>query len=307
MKEDGAVIGASVVYYGSFRHRLGMLCTVLERYDEAEEHFEVALAREEVLGAELWVAEICVAYAKMLSERGAEGDAGRIRDLLNRALETARETGATRILNDALAMKLAAQGVASIGSSRSIDAVAQSVDARRPSFAPHAAPDGTVTLMFSDMEGFTEMTERLGDLAAHDVVQTHNLVVRESARAHQGHEVELRGDGFLLAFASGRMAALCAIDLQRSFAVHSEKHPQQSIRIHVGLHTGEAIKDEDKFFGKSVIQAFRIADQANGGEILVSSVLKELTESSGDLAFGEARELELKGLSGVHRVFPLQW
>jgi class 3 adenylate cyclase len=184
--------------------------------------------------------------------------------------------------------------------------VAQSIDSRRPSFAPHAAPDGTVTLMFSDMEGFTEMTERLGDLAAHDVVQTHNQVVRQSARMHNGHEVELRGDGFLLAFASARMAALCAIDLQRTFAAHREKNPHQPIRIHVGLHTGEAIKDADKFFGKSVIQAFRIADQASGGEILVSSVLKELTESGGDLEFGEPRELELKGLSGIHRVYPLQ-
>jgi class 3 adenylate cyclase len=78
--------------------------------------------------------------------------------------------------------------------------------------------------------------------------------------------------------------------------------------VRIGLHTGEAIKEADSdgqadFYGKNVILAARIASQATGGEIPVSSLLKELAESAGDIAFGEGRKVELKGLAGQHRVF----
>ena len=72
-------------------------------------------------------------------------------------------------------------------------------------------------------------------------------------------------------------------------------------------HTGEAIKEGDDFFGKHVNLAARVAGQAAGGEILVSSLLKELTESACEFAFGDGREVELKGLSGTHRVFQVEW
>ena len=77
--------------------------------------------------------------------------------------------------------------------------------------------------------------------------------------------------------------------------------------MRIGLHTGEALKDADKFFGKTVILAARIADQARGGEILVSSLLKELTQTAGDIRFGESREVELKGISERQRVFRVEW
>ena len=95
--------------------------------------------------------------------------------------------------------------------------------------------------------------------------------------------------------------------IQRALAAHNDAHADQPIRVRIGLHTGEAIKDADKFFGRTVIQAYRIADQARSGEILVSSLLKELVQTSADLRFGEAREIELKGLSGKHLVFAAEW
>ena len=161
--------------------------------------------------------------------------------------------------------------------------------------------------MFSDMEGFTRMTESLGDLAAHRVVQAHNQIVREQTAAHGGREVELRGDGFLLAFPSARSAALCAVALQRHFAAHNGSEPASPIRVRIGLHTGEAIRDADKFFGKTVIQAFRIADLAKGEEILASALTKELLANAGYLRFDAGREVELKGLAGPHRVYALDW
>ncbi len=83
--------------------------------------------------------------------------------------------------------------------------------------------------------------------------------------------------------------------------------PARSLRIRIGLHTGETIKDADKFFGRSVVQAFRVADLAAGGEILVSALTRELVSSAGDLVFDAGREVELKGLSGTHRVFGVRW
>ena len=76
--------------------------------------------------------------------------------------------------------------------------------------------------------------------------------------------------------------------------------------VFIGLHTGEAIKEGADFFGKSVILAARIASQALGGQILVSSLLRALVESSGEFGFDEGRELELKGLAGTHQVFEVR-
>ena len=81
----------------------------------------------------------------------------------------------------------------------------------------------------------------------------------------------------------------------------------EPIRVRIGLHTGEAIKEGDDFFGKHVNLAARVAGQAQGGEILVSSLLKELTESAGEFAFGDERKVELKGLAGKHSVFQVAW
>ncbi len=187
----------------------------------------------------------------------------------------------------------------------SLYAVTSAVQQRAPDLTPQAAPDGTVTLLFSDMEGFTEMTERLGDLEAREVIRAHNAIVREQLAAHGGYEVELQGDGFLLAFGSARRALACAVAIQRAFAAQNDA--DESIRVRIGLHTGEALKDADKFFGKTVILASRIAAEAQGGEILVSALAKGLVESAGDVRFGAVREVDLKGISERQRVFAVEW
>ncbi len=188
----------------------------------------------------------------------------------------------------------------------SIDAVAASVQTERPDLRSQAAPDGTVTILFTDIEGSTAMTERLGDLRWVDVLRAHNAIVRKQVAAHGGFEVKSEGDGFMVAFQSARRALQCAVDIQRAFTERNES-ADEPILVRIGLHTGEVIKEADDFFGKNVILAARIAGQAQGGEILVSSLLKELTESAGDIAFGEGREVELKGLAGTHQVFEVGW
>jgi class 3 adenylate cyclase len=122
--------------------------------------------------------------------------------------------------------------------------------------------------------------------------------------AHGGVEVELQGDGFLLAFARAHDALSCAIAIQRAFAADRLAPP---IRVRIGLHTGEAIRDADRFFGRTVILAARIAAQARGGEILASGAVRELLGDSGEFRFEGERDVALKGLAGTHRVFRVAW
>ena len=116
----------------------------------------------------------------------------------------------------------------------------------------------------------------------------------------------MQGDAFMLAFEDARQGALCAVALQRAFAErnHSAEVP---VQIRLGLHSGEALRDADRFFGHTVILASRIASQADGGEILVSSALKQVTEEAGDLRFGPERDVELKGISDSQRLARLEW
>ena len=156
--------------------------------------------------------------------------------------------------------------------------------------------------MFTDIEGFTAMTERLGDQKAQDILHIHNAIIREQVAAHQGFEVKSQGDGFMLAFSSARRALECAIAIQQALTAHNAGSPGEPLRVRIGLHTGETIKEGEDFFGKSVIVAARIAAQAHGDQIVVSSLLKALVENSGGFKFGEAREVELKGLTGAHHL-----
>ena len=189
------------------------------------------------------------------------------------------------------------------GRSTSVDEVASMVGSERPSLRPAAAPDGTVTVLFSDIEGSTELNERLGDVRWLELLRAHNAIVREEVHRHGGFEVKSQGDGFMIAFASARRGVQCAQAIQSAIEARLGDHPDGPIRLRIGLHTGEAIRDEADFYGKNIVFAARIADEARGGEILASAVVKQLTESAGDLRFENERELELHGLAGTHRVF----
>jgi class 3 adenylate cyclase len=170
-----------------------------------------------------------------------------------------------------------------------------------------AAPDGTVTLLFTDIEGFTSLTERLGDLRAQDVLRAHNRVVREQVTAAGGHEIKSLGDSFMLAFAGAGRALRCAIAIQRELARWSADRPDEAVRVRMGIHTGEAIREADDLFGRTVIVASRITDTGCGGEVLVSALTCELTSSSGEFQFGDPRTVELKGISAPQVVRPVVW
>jgi class 3 adenylate cyclase len=227
---------------------------------------------------------------------------------LGQSLEVYRQAGAaSRWVERVVADKLAIQGIGGATVTDSIDLVAAAVSMERPDLRPHASPEGTVTILFSDIEGSTAANERLGDRRWLEVLRAHNRIVRREVAAQRGFEVKCQGDGFMIAFGSARRAALCAVGVQRALGEYAEAHPEEAVRIRIGLHTGEVVKEAEDFFGTNVALAARIASVAQGGEILVSGLLKDLLESSGDVEFGPPRDVELKGMSGARRVHEIVW
>ena len=215
-----------------------------------------------------------------------------------------RRDGAWRFQQMHLSAANAAQAV---GQSfpTNLEAVADAVERERVDLQARVAPDGTVTLLFTDIEGSTQMAERLGDLRWLALLREHNAIVRAQIAQQGGFEVKTIGDAFMVAFGSARRAVLCAIGIQRGIARHGAEHPEQAMRVRIGLHAGEPVREGNDFHGRSVILASRITEKASGGEILASALLRELTESAGDIRFDAGREVILKGLTGTHHVYPV--
>ncbi len=299
-------VGFAFLCDGSGALGLGELATAMRRWDDAERHYEAAIAFNRSVNTPPWLARTQFVYAEMLHERNETGDDEKAQALANEALATFEELGMAKYVERALALKMELQGVDYGDLNTSIEAVSVAVQSEQPDLRTHAAPDGTVTLLFTDIVGSTPLNERLGDQRWMELLKEHNGIVRERVSAHQGYEVKTEGDGFMLAFSSARRAVDCAIAIQRAFAERNE-NAEEKIAVRAGLHTGEAIHDSGDFYGKHVNLAARIASQATGGQILTSSLLKELTDSAGDIEFDGGKEIELKGLTGTQRVFAIGW
>jgi class 3 adenylate cyclase/RecA/RadA recombinase len=297
--------GAGLI--GSNHLYLGLGARSAGRLDEAIGHFERAIERNRRIGERLMTPRVHLALAGALLERGGDGDLQLAKDQIETGLAMAQECGMQPHVEELMTLKLEVEGVGPIAVEASIDVVAKSIRTTRPDLGPAAAPDGTVTIMFSDIEDSTVLTDRLGDRRWMELLRAHNEIITRAVESHDGFNVKSQGDGFMLAFSSGRRAIHCAIDIQRALAELRESEPDSSVRVRIGLHAGEAIRDQDDFFGRNVILAARVASEAKGDEILVSSLLRELVSSSGDIDFGGSREVELKGLPGVHTICEVPW
>jgi class 3 adenylate cyclase len=296
---------------GGVERAEAVLAAARGQFSGADGHFERAIANFQQYCRPWEEADTLQYWGRALL---AANERTRAIEKFDAAIQIYRSRGAgTRFIEYVLADKMRAQGskssLADVEAplTDSIHVVAAVVAREQPDLVGHAAPDGTVSILFTDIENSTAMFEKLGDLRAHEILHEHNAIVREQLAAHEGFEVKAMGDGFMLAFSSARRALLCAIAIQRALADRREKHPSEPIHVRIGLHTGEAIKEAGDFYGKTVILASRIAAEANGGEILVSSTLKEMVDNAGDLRFEKSRDVELQGLAGHHRIHKAQW
>ena len=161
------------------------------------------------------------------------------------------------------------------------------------------------TILFTDVEGSTALTQRLGDARARELLREHERMVRDALKAHGGSEVKTMGDGFMASFSSATKALECAIAMQRAFAEHNES-AGEPILVRVGLNAGEPIAEDDDLFGTAVNEAARITATAKGGEILVSNVVRELAKGK-DFLFADRGEASLKGLDEPVRLYELRW
>lgn len=179
----------------------------------------------------------------------------------------------------------------------SLDAVVDAVQDEEPELSDRAAADGTVTVLFSDVEGSTERAEDLGDVAWVEALSVYDQDVRRVVEHHGGTVVKAMGDGYMAVFASSRRAIEAALQIASS----------ASLPTRLGLHAGEAVRHREDFFGRTVTTAARVASAACGGEVLVSDLVRQLNAGLGVFEFCDARDAVLKGLDGTHVLYRACW
>jgi len=184
--------------------------------------------------------------------------------------------------------------------------------------APSREAGGLITILFTDVEGSTALTQRLGDAKGREVLREHERIVREALKAHGGSEIKAMGDGFMASFSSATGALECAIAMQRALAdwnagVGAGLVPPEdaassapTIRVRIGLNAGEPIAEEKDLFGTAVNLAARIAAKAEGGEILASDVVRQLVAGKGFL-FADRGDVALRGFEEAVRLYEVRW
>jgi class 3 adenylate cyclase len=167
-------------------------------------------------------------------------------------------------------------------------------------------PRGTVTFLFSDIEGSTDLVRRVGDEVFAVIRGDHRRLLRDAFAAHGGREIDTAGDGFFVAFDSARSAASAAVSAQ--LAIETFTWPADAkVRVRMGLHTAEPHLGEGGYVGVGVTRAARICDAARGGQILVSNATAGIVEDA-ELPGVELIDLgehRLKGLLRKQRLFQL--
>jgi adenylate cyclase len=177
----------------------------------------------------------------------------------------------------------------------------------RAQIARVAAPDGTVTIFFSDIEDSTALNEQLGDARWIRLLDTHDALVRRLVEKQHGHVVKSQGDGFMVVFGDAAAAARAAIEIQNAFDQGASPRLRKTpIKIRIGLHVGTAVARDGDYFGRNVAMAARVAAEARGGEILVSDDLYSALGENHEFVLTPRGEVELKGLAGHHTLWELQ-
>jgi class 3 adenylate cyclase/DNA-binding CsgD family transcriptional regulator len=172
--------------------------------------------------------------------------------------------------------------------------------------ATAALPTGTVTFLFSDIEGSTALLRELGRNRYGDLLARHNALLREAFAAAGGTEIDRQGDAFFAAFTSASAAAAAAVAAQRALA--AEDWPEgSSVRVRMGLHTGEATVADGSYVGFAVHQAARIGDAGHGAQVLVSTTTASLIEHNlpSDVGLRDLGEARLPGLERPERLHQL--
>jgi class 3 adenylate cyclase len=166
-------------------------------------------------------------------------------------------------------------------------------------------PSGTVTFVFTDIEGSTGLLKQLGD-AYGDVLAVHREIVRDTFTRLNGVEIDTQGDAFFFAFGRARDAVEAAVDAQRAHAAATWPH-DATVRVRMGLHTGEPALGSEGYLGLDVVRAARICTLAQGGDVLLSETTRSLVGSSlpDGVGVSPLGERQLKDIDQPEQVYEL--
>ncbi len=165
-------------------------------------------------------------------------------------------------------------------------------------------PEGTLTIMFTDIVDSTEMTARLGDLRAVEMVRAHDALVRRALRDQEGREVKHTGDGIMASFTDTGRAVQCARAVQQAFEAFN-LGSRDKLRVKIGIDVGEPVVDAQDLFGGTVQMAARLCQGADPNQILVSAEVFSLVRNDFTLVEHPARSL--KGFARPVPVYELTW
>ena len=160
-------------------------------------------------------------------------------------------------------------------------------------------------MMFTDIVGSTEMTARLGDSAALELVRAHDALVRRGLEAYGGREIKHTGDGIMASFDKVQNSVRAAADIQRRFAAYNAD-ASETLSVRIGIDAGEPVEDHNDLFGSTVQLASRLCSEAEANGIIVSGFARELCQedTSRFVALGERR---FKGFADKAQVFRFEW
>lgn len=165
---------------------------------------------------------------------------------------------------------------------------------------------GVRTILFTDIEGSTQLLGRHGDRKAVELLREHNAIIDDALARFGGRKVKNTGDGVMAAFTSASAGVACAIDIQRAFAMRAAKAVDEVIRVRIGLSAGEPVEDNDDLFGMTVHLAARTCAHARGEQILVSTAVAELCLGK-NFVFSDYGDVPLKGFARPVRLFEVAW
>jgi class 3 adenylate cyclase len=163
-------------------------------------------------------------------------------------------------------------------------------------------PTGTVTFLFSDIEGSARLVQRLDTGTYRDLLEQHHRLLRAAAASHAGVERGTQGDAFLVIFRDAPSAVAAAVEAQRALAT-ADWPDGGTIAVRMGLHSGEGVRGGDDYVGLDINRAARIASAAHGGQVLVSDSIRALAARTlpAGVALRDVGEHRLKGLEAPER------
>jgi class 3 adenylate cyclase len=161
------------------------------------------------------------------------------------------------------------------------------------------------SILFTDIEGSTALTQRLGDSGAMQVLRRHDDIVRSALRQAEGDEVKHTGDGIMASFRSAARAVGCAVAIQRQLADHNSTQ-EEALSVRIGLSAGEPVTDAGDLFGACVQLAARLCAHAEPGGILASTAVRDLSMGKG-FVFVDQGEVTLRGFEEPVRPYAVKW